>query len=109
MPLYEYICDNCRKKFTLLVGVTAEAEKPACPHCGSAKYHKIISRVFRGRSEETALENLGEEDFGDLEDPTQARHFAKRMGQEFGEELGEGFEEEVEAAIEEEKAASEEA
>jgi|WetSurMetagenome_2_1015567.scaffolds.fasta_scaffold437930_2 putative FmdB family regulatory protein len=101
MPLYEYICDNCRKQFTLLVGVTAEEEKSACPHCGSAKYHKIISRVFRGRPADASLENFAEEDFGNLEDPTQARHFAKRMGEELGEELGEGFEEEVEAAIEE--------
>ncbi len=102
MPVYEYVCDKCRRKFSWLVGVVAEEEKPSCPRCGSKKYQKVMSRISRTRSGESALEDLGEEDFGDLEDPAQARQFAKRMGKEFGDELGEGFEEEMDAAIEEE-------
>lgn len=101
MPLYEYICDDCQRKFSWLVGVTADDEKPSCPRCGSKKYHKIMSRVVRGRSEEAALEDFAEEDFGDLEDPKQARQFAKKMSGEFGEELGEDFEQEVESAFDE--------
>jgi putative FmdB family regulatory protein len=102
MPVYEYVCDECRRKFSWLVGVTADKEKPSCPRCGSRKYHKVISRVFKGRSEEEAVENLADEDIGDLEDPSQAKRFAKRLGQEFGDELGEDFEDEVDAALEEE-------
>ena len=99
MPVYEYICDECKRRFSWLVGVTADKEKPSCPRCGSKKYHKIISRVFRGRSEDAALEDLAEEDLGDLDNPQEARKFAKRMKSEFGDELGEGFDEEVESAL----------
>ena len=31
MPLYEYRCNKCSHKFSLLVGVTAEKVKKACP------------------------------------------------------------------------------
>lgn len=102
MPVYEYVCDNCKRKFSWLVGVVADSEKPSCPRCGSVKYHKVISRVFRGKSEDAILDDLADEDMGDLDDPKQAREFARRMGKEFGDELGEDFEEEVEAAIDEE-------
>jgi len=101
MPVYEYVCDKCKRKFSWLVGVLAEEETPSCPRCGSRKYHKVVSRVFRARSEEDALESLADQDFGDLEDPAQAGKFAKRLGKEFGDELGEGFEEEVDSALEE--------
>jgi putative FmdB family regulatory protein len=104
MPVYEYVCDKCKRKFSWLTGVVAVEEKPACPRCGSGKYHKVISRVFRGRSEEAALDDLADSDMGDLDDPKQAREFAKRLGKEFGYELGDDFEGEMEAAIDEEAA-----
>jgi putative FmdB family regulatory protein len=99
MPIYEYVCDKCKRKFSLLVGVVAEEDKPACPRCGSEKFHKIISRVFRGRGNNDALDDLADADIDNLEDPAQARKFAKRMGQELGEELGDDFEEEMKSAI----------
>jgi len=101
MPVYEYVCDKCKKKFSCLVGVVVDEEKPSCPRCGSKKYKKLISRVFRGRSEDAVMEDLAEEDFGDLEDPQQARKVAKKLGKEFGDELGDDFQDEVEAAVEE--------
>ena len=45
MPLYEYRCNECTRRFTLLVGVTAEKTKRACPRCGSRKVTKLISRI----------------------------------------------------------------
>jgi putative FmdB family regulatory protein len=45
MPLYEYRCNECSRKFSLLVGVTAEKPKRQCPGCGSRKTTKLISRV----------------------------------------------------------------
>lgn len=45
MPLYEYRCRECERRFTLLVGVTAAKVKRACPKCGSRKLTKLISRI----------------------------------------------------------------
>jgi putative FmdB family regulatory protein len=53
MPLFEYRCDECGRRFSLLVGVTAERTRLRCPHCGSTKATKLISRIARiSRTEE---------------------------------------------------------
>lgn len=41
MPIYEYGCDKCGQDFEELV---FGDEAPACPHCGSHKTHKLMSR-----------------------------------------------------------------
>jgi putative FmdB family regulatory protein len=80
MPLFEYRCDKCGKRFTFLVGVTADKSKPSCPKCGGRKITKLISRIARvGRSKDDfdgdmdmTGENLDEggedEDLDDLDD-----------------------------------------
>jgi len=45
MPLYEYRCDECKRKFTLLMGVTSTKAKKVCPRCGSRKITKLISAI----------------------------------------------------------------
>ncbi len=47
MPLYEFRCEKCRKKFTLKVSVTEyEKKRPACPKCKSRKASRIFSPVI---------------------------------------------------------------
>ena len=67
MPLYEYRCSECNRKFTLLVGVTATKAKRACPKCGSRKITKLISRISplaRGRDFD---DDVSESDLDDME------------------------------------------
>jgi putative FmdB family regulatory protein len=53
MPLFEYRCDKCGKRFTFLVGMTADKSKPSCPKCAGRKVTKLISRIARvGRSKD---------------------------------------------------------
>ena len=33
MPIYEYVCDECKSRFERIV--TAKNDKPECPKCGS--------------------------------------------------------------------------
>ncbi|MDO8589466.1 MAG: zinc ribbon domain-containing protein [Armatimonadota bacterium] len=97
MPLFEFLCKSCGKKFTALVGVIAEATPPACPKCGATNLSRLMSRFSTARSEEEMLESLADPDkLGDLEDPASMRRFVKEMGSEMGEELGDEFEEYVE-------------
>ncbi len=42
MPIFEYRCKKCGKDFEELV-LKAD-ETPACPHCGSVKTDKLMSR-----------------------------------------------------------------
>ncbi len=40
MPIYEYVCKQCRQPFETLV---RGDEPPVCPHCGSADLNKQFS------------------------------------------------------------------
>lgn len=71
MPLFEYRCEKCQRKFALLVGVTAEKAKQECPHCGGRKLTKLISRparIVKGEDfddfdDGDVPDDLGDEDF----------------------------------------------
>ena len=100
MPLYEYICDQCNRKFSWLVGVVADPTPPTCDRCGAQKaVRKEVSRFARLRSEEEALDSLTDPDsIGDLDDPATMRKWTKEMGRELGEDLGDEFDEYLDGA-----------
>jgi len=45
MPLYEYTCDECGKRFELLV---REGTVPACPACRGTRVQKQLSAFAVG-------------------------------------------------------------
>jgi putative FmdB family regulatory protein len=103
MPIFEYRCAACRRKFSLLVGVVAGGSDPRCPKCGGAELQKLISRFAVARSEDDLLDDLADpSQIGDMEDPRQMVQWMKRMGKEMGEDLGDDFDELVEEAAREE-------
>lgn len=43
MPLYEYTCNNCQKKFSEVLTIKEhEAKKIRCPKCKSEDVEKVI-------------------------------------------------------------------
>lgn len=101
MPIYEYLCLNCKKPFSFLVGVVADSGEPHCTRCGGTKLQKLISRVARVRSKASSLENLADPSkLGDMDDPKAMARWAKEMGKsvadETGEELPDDFDEMME-------------
>lgn len=104
MPIFEFVCNDCRRRFSALVGVVANAEPPACPRCGSANLQKLVSRFARVRSEDEALDSLADAaDSADLEDPRALRRFMKEMSGAMGEDAdGEDFEQMMDEAMDEE-------
>ena len=98
MPIYEYLCLNCKKPFSFLVGVVADSGEPECTRCGGKKLRKLISRVARVRSKESSLEDLADPSkLGDMDDPKAMARWAKEMADETGEELPEDFDEMMES------------
>ena len=94
MPLFEFRCKSCGKRFTALVGMIANSAQSACPSCGGSDLAKLVSRFATARSEEEMLESLADPDrAGDLDDPSNMRRFVKEMGKELGEDMGDEFEE----------------
>ena len=103
MPIYEYRCNNCRKKVAVLI-LNRSDQAPVCNHCGSNELTRIFSRFAAPKSEEARLESLADPGkWGDIDEnnPASMAKFMKKMGKEFGDELGEDFEQEVESAVEE--------
>lgn len=107
MPIYEYHCDACNKRVSLLVLNINNPSTPVCSRCGSRKLTRLLSRFAVVKSEESRFERMADpSNFGDLDenDPKSVARWAKRMGKEMGEDVGDDFDEMMEGAMEEEAA-----
>jgi putative FmdB family regulatory protein len=90
MPIYEYRCQNCRKRNTYLI-LTSNASALSCKYCQSANLERIMSRFAAPKSEEARMEALADpSNFGDVDenDPQSMARFMKKMGKEMGEDFG---------------------
>ncbi len=104
MPIYEYRCLNCGKKFSVLLLHRESQEELHCPGCKSTHLSRLFSRFAAPKSEEDRLESLADPSkWGDLDenDPKSVVKFMKKMGKELGDELGEDFDQMIEEAEEE--------
>ena len=107
MPIYEYECLACGKRFSLLVLNPRAAAQPACPNCGSRKLERLMSRFATAQSEERRMEKLADPaalSGLDENDPASVARWAKKLGREMGDGAGEGFDEMVDQAMDEESA-----
>lgn len=72
MPIYEYRCNDCRQKSSVLTYSWSSSAEPQCKHCGSAKLTKLISSFSVHRSWGGSLDfdsSAGSmDDFGDGDD-----------------------------------------
>jgi len=47
MPSYEYVCKECKKRFTLILSIHEyEKARPACPKCKSKKVEQVPAAFF---------------------------------------------------------------
>ncbi len=47
MPMYEFECHKCKKKFSLVLSLSEyEKKKPSCPKCGSKQVEQLIQSFF---------------------------------------------------------------
>ncbi len=100
MPIYEYRCQDCKRRVSLFWRTFSEAEKgkKTCPRCGSANLTRLVSRVRIVRSEESRMDDLADPsnmpDF-DENDPKSLGRWMRKMSAEVGEDLGPEFDEVV--------------
>ncbi|MFP4345203.1 MAG: FmdB family zinc ribbon protein [Anaerolineales bacterium] len=103
MPIYEYRCQECRRRFAVFWRTFSDAKpgEVTCRHCGSEQVKRLVSRVRVVRSEESRMEDLADPgEWGDLDenDPKSMGRFMRKMMNEMGDEvddLGPEFEEVV--------------
>ena len=94
MPLYDYFCLDCQKRFDVFMTYAEYGTRPVkCPNCGSKNVRRRIPRVRVAKSEESRMDSLAG-DFSDpsalagLEnDPQAMGRMMRKMGNEMGEQL----------------------
>lgn len=100
MPVYEYGCEQCRKRRAIFFKTMSSVDlDPPCPICGGRGMVKLVSRVVTPRSEESRLEALEDAaTFGgvDENDPASVARWARRVGGDVGDEMGGDLDEMVE-------------
>jgi putative FmdB family regulatory protein len=98
MPIYEYLCRDCRKRSTLLMLSLTPSTPASCQHCGSRSVDRLMSRFSSPKSEDARLASLADPDALDgldENDPETVSRFMRQVGDEMGEEA----EEDVEAMM----------
>jgi len=104
VPIYEYECQGCRRRVSLLIRTLHSAEAPRCPRCNSAELSRLMSRFATVKSEDARLDSLSDpSSFGDLDenDPRSVAQFVKKMGSEMGEDLGPDLDAAMDEAMDE--------
>ena len=104
MPIYEYECQGCRRRVSLLIRTLHPTEAPRCPRCNSAELSRLMSRFATVKSEDARLDSLSDpSSFGDLDenDPRSVAQFVKKMGSEMGEDLGPDLDAAMDEAMDE--------
>ncbi len=99
MPIYEYRCQKCRKRVSILTLRVGEEVEPECDKCGSKNLSRLMSRFAMPKSEEARLDALSDPSSLsglDENDPKGMARWMKKMGKEMGEEFsGDDFDQMV--------------
>ncbi len=93
MPIYEYRCQKCRRRFSLFWRSFSQidTERVTCKHCGSDSVKRLVSRVRVLRSEDSRMEDMADPSaWGgfDENDPKSMGRFMRKMVNEMGDEAG---------------------
>lgn len=91
MPIYEYRCNQCRKKVSILTLRVSEKVDERCEHCGSTSLTRLLSRFAMTRSEESRLDSLADpSNLSGLDenDPRTMARWMRKMGKQMGDEFG---------------------
>ncbi len=103
MPIYDYRCEACRKRFAVFFRSYSEIAPVTCQHCGGEQVGRLAPRVAQLTSEDARLDRLSDpSSLGDVDenDPASVARWAKRLGREMGEDLGGEFDDAMDGLAE---------
>jgi len=90
MPIYEYRCRKCQKRFSVLTLRVSETPTVQCDTCGSRQADRLLSRFAMPKSDDARMASLS--DPGalaglDESDPKSVGRWMRKMGKEMGEDV----------------------
>lgn len=98
MPVYEFICLDCRRRFSLRLSYQDYGKTAVtCPHCKSSNVQRKIGRVRVAASSSINLEDMADPDKleGMADDPRALGRMMRQASAETGEDLPPEFDEVV--------------
>ena len=98
MPQYVYTCQDCRRRFSVLLTFAEYGVKAVvCTHCGSQKVQRRIGRVRVAKSSESRLSAMADPALLDSVDdnPQALGRMMRELSAETGEEMPAEFDEVV--------------
>jgi putative FmdB family regulatory protein len=104
MPIYEFICQNCRRKLAFLVRDISAPFAPKCSSCGNTNLSRVISGFAYHKPLKTVWEESDEptmhsgEDY--YKDPRNIGRWVEKKFQDMGQELPSQIQEKIQAARE---------
>ena len=57
MPIYEYRCNSCRRRVSMLVRSSSESSV-ACPHCGSTELNRLFSTFAIRKTDQDIYDDI---------------------------------------------------
>jgi putative FmdB family regulatory protein len=101
VPVFEYRCNQCKRKFSALIGMVAEPDEDKCPKCGSPDTTKLVSRFSRLRTEDDRVDDLADrlEGMSEPETSSEMRQVMREMGKAMDEDVSDEMEEMFEAEM----------
>jgi putative FmdB family regulatory protein len=102
VPIYEFRCQECSKKFSTLIGTGAGPDDTACPHCHSRKTDKLVSKFARHRNEDDRIHVIADrlESMNEPETGADMREVVRELGKATDDDLSAELEEMFEADME---------
>lgn len=104
MPIYEFLCNKCRVKFSTLVMGWNQPSSASCPNCGSSDLERLISSFTYRKSIATVHEEAGEPSMfpnpNYYQDPRNIGRWTEKRFKELGMDMPPQIQEEIQAARE---------
>jgi putative FmdB family regulatory protein len=98
MPLYEYRCLECKRRFDVFMTYAEYGNKTVvCKHCGSQQVTRKIGRIRIAKSEDSRLDDFSDPSSleGLEDDPVALGKMMRKMSGELGEDMPPEFDEVV--------------
>ena len=95
MPTYDFICNNCEKRFEVFLTFSEYGKKSVqCVHCKSNNVRRRMTKVRIAKSDSSRLESAAD-DFAGAEgienDPKALAKMMRKLGGEMGQDMPSEF------------------
>ena len=104
MPIYEFLCQKCHTKSSILVRNTTESFTPQCPTCGSNDLVRVITGFAHHKSIKTVWEESSEPQRSSgsdyYKDPRNIGRWTEKRFKELGMDMPAKIQEQIQAARE---------